>query len=147
MIHPMTCEDSLPPKSLAILMQSDFKMLTLQEQLHVVTAALHAQYRSYHVLFKREPPIGVRSPSSTISSTIAPMRWAIAHCTSVSASSSRISVLPLVKARIRRTIVSDHGAEGTRRPPGLAPRAGSRRPSRPSLPHLLSTVARLHAWR
>ena len=52
----MTCEDSLPPKSLAILMQSDFKMLTLQEQLHVVTAALHAQYRPYHVLFKRELP-------------------------------------------------------------------------------------------
>ena len=41
----------------------------------------------------------------------------------------------------------DAGRCGLRRPPGLAPRAGSRRPSRPSLPHLLSTVARLHAWR
>jgi hypothetical protein len=46
----------MPQKSLETLMQSDFETLTMQEQLWLLTAALHARYTPLHILFKRELP-------------------------------------------------------------------------------------------
>src|SRR6266568_1683817 len=56
MIHPMTREEPMRPKSLATLLQSDFTTLTREEQFRLMTATLHACYTPYHVLYKCELP-------------------------------------------------------------------------------------------
>jgi hypothetical protein len=51
----------MPQKSLATLLQRNFKALTMHEQGRVLTAVLRVRYTPFHILFKRElPQCGVR---------------------------------------------------------------------------------------
>ena len=47
----------MPQKSYDTLLQSDFKTLTMHEQLRVLAVGLRAMYTSVHILFKREVPL------------------------------------------------------------------------------------------